>query len=121
MRSNCTLFHGKWLSFEGGEARTNLGNLRGHKLLPYTVVMCHVQLCNVNSPFFFLLCPLPAFHQLHCFTSLCWPSVAFSILTPLSFCAQSSAKPDFFLKLFSFKVFMASHTFVLSYSLNLLE
>src|SRR6267142_1058333 len=38
MRPDCTLFHEKRLSFEEGEARINLGYLRGRKMPPYTVV-----------------------------------------------------------------------------------
>ena len=37
MQSKCKLFQEKWPGFEGGEARTNLGYLRGWKLVLYTV------------------------------------------------------------------------------------
>ena len=38
MQSKCKLFQEKWPGFEGGEARTNLGYLRGWKLVLYTVL-----------------------------------------------------------------------------------
>ena len=37
MRYKCTLFHEKWMSFEGEVARTKLYYLRGRKLPPYTI------------------------------------------------------------------------------------
>src|SRR5712691_7498953 len=44
MRSNCTLFHRKQVSFEGGEAETNLCYLRCWKLM-----LCTVETSEVSS------------------------------------------------------------------------